>query len=196
MVKTARVLLVLSSLVIAFPANSQTAGVLPAPAVGLGGALLGKKILKTCAKHAITCSMAAVGGAVIVGGKLIEKKRTQVDEPEGCRGSYIDLYRVVGQKEHDSTVRKQEYYLQGGGLAMTQKQFWFSIQDANWFIQSETFTKGSYVLTSKACDKTVAMGERFADAGHPAVSFKKTALKKLSHDARKTGGIVSLGAIR
>ncbi len=190
-----------SALVISFsismplPAHAQDAGVLPGPMIGLGGAIIGKKVLKTCAKHAITCSMAAVGGAVIIGGKLIEKKRAQVEEPEGCNGAYIDLYRVVGSKEHDSTLAKQEYYLQGGGFGMTQKQFWFRIEDANWFIGSDTFTKGSLVLTSKACEDTIEMGERFADAGHPAISFKKTALKKLSHDARKTGGIISLGAI-
>ena len=97
---------------------------------------------------------------------------------------------------NETAVRKQEYYLQGGGvLGMTQKQFWFSINDANWFLQSQTFASASYVITSKACEETVSLGQRFLDAGHPAVSFEKTALKKLSHDARKTGGIVSMGAV-
>lgn len=177
-------------------ANAQDAGVLTGPALGIGGAVAGKKALKTCAKHPIICGMAAVGGAVIIGGKLVElKNRAQVEKPKGCNGGYVDLYRVVGRQEHDSTLAKQEYYLQGGGFGMTQKQFWFNVTDANWFIKSDVFSKESSVLTSKACEDTLEMGERFADAGHPAISFKKTALKKLSHDARKTGGIVSLGAI-
>jgi hypothetical protein len=36
----------------------------------------------------------------------------------------------------------------------------------------------SLVVTSKACEDTVEMGERFTDAGHPVISFKMTALKK------------------
>lgn len=63
-------------------AFAQSTGVLPGPAIGLGGAILGKKVLKTCAKHAISCSMAAVGGAVIIGGKLIELKK-----PQASRGT-------------------------------------------------------------------------------------------------------------
>jgi hypothetical protein len=194
----AKVFILAISLGAAPSAHAQDAGVLPGPMIGLGGAIIGKKVLKTCAKHAITCSMAAVGGAVIIGGKLIElKNRKQVEEPEGCDGGYIDLYRVVGPREHASTIAKQEYYLEGGGFGMGQKQFWFNIQDANWFVNSPTFTKkGSLVVTSKACEDTVEMGERFTDAGHPVISFKMTALKKLTHDARRTGGIVSLGVIK
>ncbi|WP_327210811.1 hypothetical protein [Rhizobium leguminosarum] len=193
MYRTSVLILLIASL--ASPAAGSDAAVLGGPAIGLGGAILGKRALKTCAKHAIMCSMAAVGGAVIIGGKLIERKnRAQVDEPEGCKGGYTDLYRVVGRKELDSTLAKQEYYLQDGGYFMTQKQFWFSIKDANWFMQSETFGNGGYVITSKACAETLELGELFPDVGHPAISFKKTALRKLSHDARRTGGIISLGA--
>ena len=108
--KLTKVFSVVITLSVATPAGAQQAGILPAPGLGgvgktiLGG-LAARKAGKACLKHKITCGILAVGGAVIIGGKLVEKsRREEVERPEGCKGAYRDLYRVVGKAEHDSTV--------------------------------------------------------------------------------------------
>lgn len=174
---------------------AQTAGVLKAP--GIGRALSTKKKAKTCFKKPVLCGAAtglAVGGAILMKNKLIEKeKREKAEDPSSCKGGFVDVYRVVSALEHEISVRKQQYFLAPG--TVEKKYFWRSISDVNWFLNAK-LDRERYVITSKACLESFRHSVTTLDSGHPQYIFDRVGLKRLSHDAKQTGGIKSLGVVK
>jgi L-alanine-DL-glutamate epimerase-like enolase superfamily enzyme len=55
-----------------------------------------------------------------------------------------------------------------------------------------TPTKEVFIVTSKVCPTTIAMGENFTDANKRAIAFDAAALKFVNLDASRSGGITTV----
>jgi hypothetical protein len=133
-------------------------------------------------------------GAAYV-SKVAKDTRALGDQTPACGEGYVSLYRAVGTIEHVEIGAIQRYMLVPGGL--TRKDFFFDLSNAQWIAEfnrrlEATPTKEVFIVTSKVCPTTIAMGENFTDANKPAIAFDAAALKFVNLDASRSGGITTV----
>jgi hypothetical protein len=169
-------------------ATAQTA----APAIAAaGGAYVVKKEIGACVRHPVLCTATVIAGAGAVYATKQRIKKLDAETP-ACSDGYVSLYRAVGTFEHAEIATIQRYVLVPGGIE--KKEFFLDIANAQWLAafnrRYETSpTKEIFIVTSKVCTSTFALGEKFADANRPATAFDAVALKYVNLDAARTGGI-------
>lgn len=180
------------------PARAQTVA-LPtgAPAaIVAGGAYAGKKALGACVRHPVLCvATAAVAGAYVGKAHQAEEKLSARTPP--CDGDYVPLYRAVGKIERVEIATIQRYVILPTGIGA--KQFMLRFEDAKWIVgfnqqYETTATKEMFIVTSRVCAATLALADRFTDAGRAVVSFGQEGLQMVNLDASRSGGIQEIWA--
>ncbi|WP_354264804.1 hypothetical protein [Bradyrhizobium sp. GM2.2] len=133
-------------------------------------------------------------------GKVARETRKLDALNPACDGDYVPLYRAVGKTERLEIAAIHRYVILSTGIGA--KQFMLKFEDAKWIVgfnqQYETTpTKEMFIVTSRVCAATLAMADRFTDAGRAVVSFGQEGLQMVNLDASRTGrnpGDLDLGS--
>jgi hypothetical protein len=177
--------------------RAQTAVPLAASeAAVVGGAYVGKKVIGACIRHPFLCAATVTVGAAYVSKVAHETQKLNAQTPP-CNGDYVPLYRAVGKIERMEIAAIQRYVILPTGIGA--KQFMLRLEDAKWIVgfnqQYETTpTKEMFIVTSSACAATLAMADKFTDAGRAVVSFGQEALQMVNLDDSRSGGIQEIWA--
>ncbi|MGO9356806.1 MAG: hypothetical protein ACLP1D_03920 [Xanthobacteraceae bacterium] len=174
------------------PLHAQT--VVAPVAAAAGSAYVGKKVVGACLSHPVLCAATAVVGTAYAYKATQNVRRLDAETP-ACSEGYIPLYRAVGSIEHAEIAVIQRYVIVPGG--MTVKEFFFDLTNAQWLAAfnqryESSPTKEIFIVTSKVCATTLALGEKFSDSNRSAIAFPVDALKLVNLDASRTGGIQTI----
>lgn len=193
--------LCLMAAVLALPLGHVRAQTVAVPigasaAAAAGGAYAGKKVVGACLRHPFLCAATVAVGATYVGKARQAAQKLDAQTPP-CDGEYVPVYRAVGKIERLEIAAIQRYVILPTGIGA--KQFMLRFEDAKWIVgfnqQYETTpSKEMFIVTSRVCAETLAMADRFTDAGRAVVSFGQQALQMVNLDASRSGGIQEIWA--
>lgn len=190
----------LTLVALALPMSSASAQAVTLPMGGsaaiAGGAYAGKKAVGACIRHPFLCAATVAVGTAYVGKVARETRKLDAQTP-ACDGDYVPLYRAVGKIERLEIAAIQRYVILPTGIGA--KQFMLRFEDAKWIVgfnqQYETTpTKEMFIVTSRVCTATLAIADRFTDAGRAVVSFGQEGLQMVNLDASRSGGIQEIWA--